>query len=180
MSLSRKNMYLGTMHQASSGLRGIALKSVAGLVLGLGLWDCTSDDMAGGGPSGTEAGNAITATLYNDNGALARYATVTLIKRNSLSGEAYAYTAVADSNGVVAIDSVDVGDYIMEVALDGNAAQIEVSVENTKDTISLGEHALGLRLRRLRECIRHTQVLWPQPRHERDQRNVRHRRTSCR
>ena len=142
MSFSRKNMYLGTMHQTSSGLRGIALKSIAGLVLGLGLWDCTSDDMAGGGPSGTEAGNAITATLYDENGSLARYATVTLIKRSSLSGEAYAYTAVADSNGIVSIDSVDVGDYIMEVALEGNAAQIEVSVENTTDTVSLGEHKL--------------------------------------
>ena len=142
MSFSRKNMYLGTMHQASSGLRGIALKSIAGLLLGLGLWDCTSDDMAGGGPSGTEAGNAITATLYDENGSLARYATVTLIKRSSLSGEAYAYTAVADSNGIVSIDSVDVGDYIMEVALEGNAAQIEVSVENTTDTVSLGEHKL--------------------------------------
>ena len=117
MRLSRKIMYLGTMQQTSSGLRGIALKSLTGLALGLGIWACSSTDMAGGGPSGTEAGNAIMAKLYNEDGSKATYATVTLIKKTSLSGEANAYTVQADSNGFVVIDSVDVGDYIMEVSL---------------------------------------------------------------
>lgn len=142
MRLSRKIMYLETMQQNSSGLRGIALKSLAGLALGLGLWACSSTDMAGGGPSGTEAGNAIMATLYNEDGSLAKYATVMLIKRTSLSGEANAYTVQADSNGLVVIDSVDVGDYIMEVSLEGNNTQIDVSVANDKDSVQLGEHKL--------------------------------------
>ena len=142
MRLSREKMYLGNMHLASTGLRGIALKSIAGLVLGLGIWGCTSDNMAGGGPSGTEAGNAITATLYNEDGSLAKYATVMLIKRTSLSGEANAYTVQADSNGLVVIDSVDVGDYIMEVSLEGNNAQIDVTVANDKDSVQLGEQKL--------------------------------------
>ena len=142
MSLSRKKLYFGSMSHASSSAKGLALKSLAGLVLGLGFWACTSDNVAGGGPSGTEAGNAITATLYNEDGSLAKYATVTLIKRTSLSGEAYAYTAVADSNGIVSIDSVGVGDYIMEVALEGTSVQIDVSVENAKDSVFLGEHKL--------------------------------------
>ena len=142
MRLSRKIMYFGTMQQTSSGLRGIALKSLTGLALGLGLWACSSTDMAGGGPSGTEAGNAITATLYNEDGSLAKYATVMLIKKTSLSGEANAYTVQADSNGLVVIDSVDVGDYIMEASLEGNNAQIDVTVANDKDSVQLGEHKL--------------------------------------
>lgn len=142
MRLSRKIMYLGTMQQTSSGLRGIALKSLTGLALGLGLWACSSTDMAGGGPSGTEAGNAIMAKLYNEDGSKATYATVTLIKKTSLSGEANAYTVQADSNGLVVIDSVDVGDYIMEGSLEGNNVQIDVTVANDKDSIQLGEHKL--------------------------------------
>jgi hypothetical protein len=142
MRLSRKIMYLETMQQNSSGLRGIALKSLTGLALGLGLWACSSTDMAGGGPSGTEAGNAIMAKLYNEDGSKATYATVTLIKKTSLSGEANAYTVQADSNGLVVIDSVDVGDYIMEGSLEGNNVQIDVTVANDKDSIQLGEHKL--------------------------------------
>jgi hypothetical protein len=142
MRLSRKIMYLGTMQQTSSGLRGIALKSLTGLALGLGIWACSSTDMAGGGPSGTEAGNAIMAKLYNEDGSKATYATVTLIKKTSLSGEANAYTVQADSNGFVVIDSVDVGDYIMEGSLEGNNVQIDVTVANDKDSIQLGEHKL--------------------------------------
>jgi hypothetical protein len=98
--------------------------------------------MAGGGPSGTEAGNAIMAKLYNEDGSKATYATVTLIKKTSLSGEANAYTVQADSNGLVVIDSVDVGDYIMEGSLEGNNVQIDVTVANDKDSIQLGEHKL--------------------------------------
>ena len=142
MSLSRRKMYFGSMRQASPSIRNFAAKSVAGLMLGLGFLACTSDNVAGGGPSGTEAGNAITATLYNEDGTLAKYATATLIMKSSLSGEANAYTVQADSNGVITIDSVSVGDYIMEASLEGNSVQIDVTVANEKDSVKLGEHKL--------------------------------------
>lgn len=131
------------MRQDSSNAKKAALTVFSGLVLGFGLLACSSSDTntAGGGPSGTEAGNAIVATIYNDDGTPAKLAKITLIESRSLDGEEKAYTANADSNGIVVIDSVAEGDYIMEASLEGNIVQIDVSV-TSNDSIKLGEQTL--------------------------------------
>ena len=61
------------------------LTLIAPLAIGFSLCACGSDNVAGGGPSGTEAGNAITAQILIAN-APAANARVKLVEHNSLNG----------------------------------------------------------------------------------------------
>lgn len=148
MSNSREKMYFENMRQNTFKTKGLTLIGFSGLVLSFGLLcfglaGCSSSETntAGGGPSGTEAGNAIVATIYNEDGSPAKLAKVTLIESRSLDGEEKGYTTTADTNGFIIIDSVAEGDYIMEATYEGNVIQIDVSVIN-QDSIKLGEQTL--------------------------------------
>ena len=118
------------------------LTLVAPFAISLSLCACGGSEVAGGGPSGTEAGNAITAQILLAN-APAPYAKVKLVEHNSLDGSEGAYIATADSNGKVsiAIDSVAFGSYTMEATFDETALQLPVVVKDT-NSIDLGKQTL--------------------------------------
>ena len=114
---------------------------IAPLAIGFSLCACGSDNVAGGGPSGTEAGNAITAQILIAN-APAANARVKLVEHNSLDGQGY--TATADSNGFVSIEHVAVGNYTMEASLDESALalQLPVDVKDPVSDVELGQQNL--------------------------------------
>ena len=118
------------------------LTLVAPFAISLSLCACGGSEVAGGGPSGTEAGNAITAQILLAN-APASYARIKLVEHNSLNGSEGAYIATADENGMVSIsiDSVALGSYTMEATLDETALQLPIVVKDTS-SIDLGQQTL--------------------------------------
>ena len=117
------------------------LTLIAPLAIGFSLCACGSDNVAGGGPSGTEAGNAITAQILIAN-APAANARVKLVEQNSLDGEGY--TAVTNDSGYVTIEHVAIGNYTMEASLEESslALQIPVDVKDTVSNVALGQQNL--------------------------------------
>ena len=117
------------------------LTLVAPFAISLSLCACGGSEVAGGGPSGTEAGNAITAQILIAN-APAANARVKLVEHNSLDGQGY--TATADSNGFVSIENVAIGNYTMEASLDESALalQLPVDVKDTVSDVALGQQNL--------------------------------------
>ena len=114
---------------------------IAPFAIGFSLCACGGSEVAGGGPSGTEAGNAITAQILIAN-APAANARVKLVEHNSLDGQGY--TATADSNGFVSIENVAIGNYTMEASLDESALalQLPVDVKDTVSDVALGQQNL--------------------------------------
>ena len=114
---------------------------IAPLAIGFSLCACGGSEVAGGGPSGTEAGNAITAQILIAN-APAANARVKLVEHNSLDGQGY--TATADSNGFVSIENVAIGNYTMDASLDESALalQLPVDVKDTVSDVALGQQNL--------------------------------------
>ena len=130
-----KNMYLSKVQKGLStfGLGVIALSTAAMLSA------CSDNDKtAGGGPSGTEAGNAITAQIMAA-GQPAAFARVKLSESESLDAADSEFTE-ADSNGKIVFENVAEGTYTLEARLDGKALQKEVSVEGSD--VDLGKEAL--------------------------------------
>ena len=109
------------------------------LSLGFGLSACGDSKVAGGGPSGTEAGNAITAQILTAGKAPAARAKVRLMDSESLDGE-NSYEANTNEKGEVTIEGVADGDYTLEAKLDGEALQIPVKVAG--ENIDLGSDKL--------------------------------------
>ena len=130
-----KKMYFSKVQRNIStfGLGLIALSTAAVLSA------CSdTDKTAGGGPSGTDAGNAIMAQLTVD-GQPAAFARVKLSESESLDAADNEFTK-ADKNGKVVFENVAEGTYTLEARLDGKALQKEVSVEGTD--VDLGKEAL--------------------------------------
>ena len=130
-----KKMYFSKVQRNFStfGLGLIALSTAAVLSA------CSdTDKTAGGGPSGTDAGNAIMAQLTVD-GQPAAFARVKLSESESLDAADNEFTK-ADKNGKVVFENVAEGTYTLEARLDGKALQKEVSVEGTD--VDLGKEAL--------------------------------------
>lgn len=130
-----KNMYLSKVQKDFStfGLGLIALTTATMLSA------CSdSDKTAGGGPSGTEAGNAITAQI-TVAGQPAAFARVKLSESESLDASESEF-AEADSNGKIVFENVAEGTYTLEAKLDNKALQKEVSVEG--DDVDLGKESL--------------------------------------
>lgn len=112
---------------------------IAPFAIGFSLCACGSDNVAGGGPSGTEAGNAITAQILIAN-APAANARVKLVEHNSLDGQGY--TATANDSGYVTIENVAIGSYTMEASLNESALQLPVDVKDTVSDVALGQQNL--------------------------------------
>lgn len=114
---------------------------IAPLAIGFSLCACGGSEVAGGGPSGTEAGNAITAQILIAN-APAANARVKLVEHNSLDGQGY--IATANDSGYVTIENVAVGNYTMEASLDESALalQLPVDVKDTVSDVALGQQNL--------------------------------------
>lgn len=130
-----KKMYLSKVQRNIStfGLGLVALSTAAALSA------CSSNDKtAGGGPSGTEAGNAITAQIIAA-GQPAAFAKVKLSESESLDATDNEFTE-ADSNGKIVFENVAEGTYTLEARLDGMALQKEVSVEGSD--VDLGKEVL--------------------------------------
>ncbi|MCF0220676.1 MAG: hypothetical protein HUK19_00130, partial [Fibrobacter sp.] len=127
-----ENLYFLNMRKSSGTpflIKGVSLTAGA-MALGLGLSACSEGtSTAGGGPSGTEAGNAITAQIYNADKTPAAHAKVKVMESASLDSQ-NAYTAEADKNGKVSIEGVAKGDYILEAKQGANALQLNISVKD--------------------------------------------------
>ena len=92
---------------------------------------CSEDSRtAGGGPSGTEAGNAITASILDLQNAPAASARVILMESESIaSGTPVTYNAVTDENGSFTLASIPDGNYTLEVRGNSSALQKSLSFE---------------------------------------------------
>ena len=113
------------------------LALIAPLAIGFSLCACGTE-VAGGGPSGTEAGNAITAQILIAD-APAANARVKLVEQESLDGNGY--IATANENGIVTIENVAIGNYTMEAILNESALQLPVQVNEFK-SFDLGKQTL--------------------------------------
>ena len=132
----KKKIYIKDMDVKQNRTRRI-LALIATLAIGFSLCACGTE-VAGGGPSGTEAGNAITAQILIAD-APAANARVKLVEQASLDGQGY--IATANDEGVVTIENVAIGNYTMEASLNGTALQLPVNVHEVKD-LDLGKQTL--------------------------------------
>ena len=131
MNALRNFLYLSEVHKKIS----IPLAGLAAI----GMIACSdSEKTAGGGPSGTEAGNAITAQI-TVAGEPAAYARVKLTESESLDAADSEYTQ-ADKDGFVTFENVSDGIYTLEARHDGMALQKEVPVEGK--SLDLGKSKL--------------------------------------
>lgn len=131
-----KKLYIKGMDVKQNRTRRV-LALIAPLAIGFSLCACGTE-VAGGGPSGTEAGNAITAQILIAD-APAANARVKLVEQASLDGQGY--IATANENGIVTIENVAVGNYTMEAILDESALQLPVEVNEAK-SFDLGPQTL--------------------------------------
>ena len=130
-----KNMYLSKVQKGLStfGLGLIALSTAAMLSA------CSDNDKtAGGGPSGTEAGNAITAQIVSA-GKPAAQVTVRLTDSESIDSDS-ARTASTDSKGKVTFENIPEGVYMLEARHGGRALQKEVAIDSSD--VDLGKESL--------------------------------------
>jgi hypothetical protein len=136
----RKKLYIKGMELKQNKTKRV-LTLIAPLAIGFSLCACGGSDVAGGGPSGTEAGNAITAQILIAN-APAANARVKLVEHNSLNGIEDGYTAIANDSGFITIEKVPVGNYTMEATLNESAVQWPVDIKDTVNEVNLGAHSL--------------------------------------
>lgn len=105
-----------------------------------GLCACSdSDKTAGGGPSGTEAGNAITAQILASNSKPAAFAKVRLMDSESLN-DSLAYVVQTDEAGYVSINAIANGKYTLEATLAKESIQKSVTILNA--SVDLGQNNL--------------------------------------
>ena len=135
-----ENFYFwDVLKECPANMAKLAATSILALSFGLGLSACGETKTAGGGPSGTEAGNAITAQILTADKSPAALARVRLMDSEGLDSEK-AYSAEADKNGNVTIEGVADGDYTLEAKLAGEALQIPVQVNGA--SVDLGKDRL--------------------------------------
>ena len=135
-----ENLYFwDVLKETPANMAKFAATSILALSFGLGLSACSETKTAGGGPSGTEAGNAITAQILTAEKSPAALAKVRLMDSEAL-GDEKAYSAEADKNGNVTIEGVEDGDYTLEAKLAGEALQIPVQVNGA--SVDLGKDRL--------------------------------------
>ena len=136
----KKKLYIKGMDLKQNKTKR-ALALIAPIAIGLSLCACGGSEVAGDGPSGTEASNAITAQILIAN-APAANARVKLVEHNSLNGIEGGYTAIANDSGFVTIEKVPVGNYTMEATLNESAVQLSVDVKDTISEVKLGSQNL--------------------------------------
>ncbi|SHK61803.1 hypothetical protein SAMN05720487_10378 [Fibrobacter sp. UWT2] len=135
-----ENLYFwDVLKKTPANMVKCTLPSILALSLGFGLLACGDTKTAGGGPSGTEAGNAITAEIITADKSPAALARVRLMDSEGLDSEK-AYSAETDKNGKVVIEGVADGDYTLEANLKGEALQVLVNVSGSN--VDLGKDQL--------------------------------------
>ena len=138
-NLNENFYFWDVLKDTPANMAKFAATSILALSFGLGLSACSETKTAGGGPSGTEAGNAITAQILTAEKSPAALAKVRLMDSEAL-GDEKAYSAEADKNGNVTIEGVEDGDYTLEAKLAGEALQIPVQVNGA--SVDLGKDRL--------------------------------------
>ncbi len=138
-NLNENFYFRDVLKETPTNMAKFAATSILALSFGLGLVACGETKTAGGGPSGTEAGNAITAQILTAEKSPAALAKVRLMDSEAL-GDEKAYSAEADKNGNVTIEGVEDGDYTLEAKLAGEALQIPVQVKGA--SVDLGKDRL--------------------------------------
>ena len=90
-------------------------------------------DVAGGGPSGTEAGNAITAQILRKDFSPAAAARVFVMPSNSLEGleDVALATALTDKEGRFTVKNLPMGRYTVEVSDVSGALQFKAEVDDS-------------------------------------------------
>jgi len=103
-----------------------------------------SDRVAGGGSSGTETGNALTATILQANGTPSARAIVRLRPSDFLSGDTISarFTTQTNDSGKLRIDSVPKGDYTLEVISGMYSTLRTLSLSTSDSNIALGMDTL--------------------------------------
>lgn len=139
-SAGKQNFYLSSMQRLCrlphTFARRAGTLALVSAFAAFGLSACGENDKtAGGGSSGTEAGNAITAQIMVA-GAPAAYAKAKLIESESLGDETLG-DVEADKNGIVVFEKVPKGVYTLEAKLSGNALQTEVVVEDEDQDLGM-------------------------------------------
>lgn len=138
-NLNENFYFWDVLKDTPANMAKFAATSILALSFGLGLVACGETKTAGGGPSGTEAGNAITAQILTAEKSPAALAKVRLMDSEAL-GDEKAYSAEADKDGNVTIEGVADGDYTLEAKLAGEALQIPVQVNGA--SVDLGKDRL--------------------------------------
>ncbi|SHL15833.1 hypothetical protein SAMN05720470_105101 [Fibrobacter sp. UWOV1] len=138
-NLNENFYFWDVLKDTPANMAKFAVTSILALSFGLGLVACGETKTAGGGPSGTEAGNAITAQILTAEKSPAALAKVRLMDSEAL-GDEKAYSAEADKDGNVTIEGVEDGDYTLEAKLAGEALQIPVQVNGA--SVDLGKDRL--------------------------------------
>ena len=140
MRYLNENFYFwDVLKKTPANMAKLTATSILALSFGLGLSACGETKTAGGGPSGTEAGNAITAQILTADKSPAALARVRLMDSEGLDSEK-AYSAETDKNGNVTIEGVADGDYTLEANLKGEALQVLVNVSGA--SVDLGKDQL--------------------------------------
>lgn len=138
-NLNENFYFWDVLKDTPANMAKFAVTSILALSFGLGLVACGETKTAGGGPSGTEAGNAITAQILTAEKSPAALAKIRLMDSEAL-GDEKAYSAEADKDGNVTIEGVEDGDYTLEAKLAGEALQIPVQVKGA--SVDLGKDRL--------------------------------------
>lgn len=140
MKQSRKILYLSNMLKRRATSVKMAKMAAVSIGCGLAFVACSESQVAGGGSSGSEAGNAITAQIWTADEKPAALAKVKLIESESIDVKD-AIDAKTDKDGKLVIEGVADGNYTLEASLDGNALQLNVNVKD--DKAELGTNKLG-------------------------------------
>lgn len=118
------------------------IPNVRHLLLGIGAFSllACSDRVAGGGSTGSEAGNAITATVVLSTGTPAAYAQSYLRPADYQAGDPIdeRYTFSSDKNGRVQLDSIPQGEWVLEVQSAGTGILYPISIHSKDTAIDLG------------------------------------------
>jgi hypothetical protein len=114
------------------------------VVLFLGAIVACSDHVAGGGPSGTEAGNALTARIVDADGAPVAGARAYLRPADYIAGESVdsAYNLTTSADGSLRFDSLPAGNWILEVSNYGDALLHNLLISALDSVVDLGMDTL--------------------------------------
>lgn len=114
------------------------MKLLTLILISLSLFAC-SDKVAGGGSSGSEAGNAITAKIVDGNGTPISGARVRLRAATYFSGDTsnLRFDLKTEKSGNLFLEKIPAGDWRLEVIHQGKALLRSLTLSGTDSTVNL-------------------------------------------
>jgi len=127
------------MRNSGKTLVFVLLASLA--VLGLG--GC-SNQYAGGGTSGSEAGNALSLQVVTTKGALAARAAVTVRPSDYVPGDTLnaRYTLATNDSGMLRLDSLPQGEWVVEVSDSVSSLLLTLHITSEDSSVELGRQMM--------------------------------------